>query len=132
MTDEDRKLMEWIALEVMEWFHPTLSDGTYVHSLWVNRQEIDLSIDPQDTIIMPVASWLPLTNANHWMMVVEKMREKGWLSQLTDLGVAWEAKYIPDSGHWEDFDGLEVSRRDISLGRAILLAAKVALEAEHG
>jgi hypothetical protein len=120
MTD-DKKLVEEVAEKVMGY-------------------EIDS--DPLNEMIFVRKSgereywWFsPLTNANHWMMVVEAMREKGWKFRMdgedkNEYSVNF-IKEIPCKligyGYEElNYDGVG------SPGHAVCLAAKAALESERG
>ena len=75
VTDEE--LVRAVAVEVMGWHDEgihSLASGNYqgIRNWWIRCYGLD------EEPIMPAGDWQPLTNANHWMMVVERMRELGW------------------------------------------------------
>ena len=74
VTDEE--LIKAVAVEVMGWTHFELDGkGRYSKTNYayiVDRDGSRLSDGYWEI------EWLPLTNANHWMMVVERMMELGW------------------------------------------------------
>ena len=67
------------------------------------------------------ADFNPLTNANHWMMVVEKMREAGFNMVLnTFIEKGWSVQFEKASDYYFKFHK--------SIGHAVCLAAIAALE----
>ena len=112
MTDDE--LISAVAEEVMGWKQYTMSHGFYhvgpQYGLDSSRKEVAYD----DT-------WNPLTNANHWIMMVERMIDLGWFVELSWLGGSpdgWRARFhklAPTDNNFYAYDD--------KIGRAICLAA---------
>jgi len=82
MTDEE--LIKAVAEKVMGWeFYP--GETNRIPDYWY-----DQNASRDYRFVMPTSDWNPLTNANHTMMVVERMRELGfnfWIE--AQVGTPW-------------------------------------------
>jgi len=138
MTDQE--LEAWVAEVVMGWTKRSIEGVTGLqptgvnviwftdfkstgHPTWrINKEKIDPRYDP------PL--WHPLSNYNQIFgpgMVVEKMRELGWVVSIENTGddelnynysCRFESANNPDIRYYAT---------DLTLARAIILAAKAAL-----
>jgi hypothetical protein len=103
MTDQE--LIEEVAVKVMKWECAGFSQRKPVYSI---KKKILFDFDP-------------INNANHWMMVVEKMRDK-WILSITDFNSdEWEIVF--EHGH---LDHRAVIYHKL-LGKAVCLAAREAV-----
>lgn len=78
---------------------------------------------------MPVILWNPINNANYWMMVVEKMRERGLDIEVKFYRLRQKRKVLV----WITRDTYPVpmdswGAEDIEPGRAVCMAALKAVE----
>lgn len=121
MTDEE--LIRQVALEVMGWH---LSSD-----LWVNskgERQAQAIWKPED--YCDCGTFNPLTNANHWMQVVERMRELGYWIKISnniyrhpDIWKVWVNKETPET--FQDW-----TATNATIGHAVCEAALKAMKEE--
>jgi hypothetical protein len=109
---DDIELIRNIAVEVMEWHICNTNQ-------WYNKYGQLEFIE---------GSWNPLTNANHWMMVVKRLHKLGWFIQLNNR--------VP-SGEWSArlFKYQELNQPlaiNEIIGHAVCLAALEAVRSSSG
>jgi len=117
MTDEE--LVREVAEKVMEWDKAGWNGQRYTR--WLPRKPPSYEI----------GAWNPLTDANHRDMVVEKMREKGWVVEINNyIGWnnnrpnAWAVRFKKYQEPNQPYAA------NINLGHAVVLAALAAVKKE--
>lgn len=115
MTEQELKeLREWSAESVMGWVEhltPIMGDHPLAIAWNMNNGRL-----------MAQNDWRPDTDLNQCFMVVERMRELGFMLYL--IGPVWEAKFI-QLGDYRKDGSVEHSETP---ALAILLAAKAAMD----
>jgi len=117
MTDEE--LVREIAQKVMGWTRQHASASDKGNGYWIGNDAFEIIGQNMYRI---TGDWNPLTNANHTMMVVERMRELGFNFKV------WA---------YHDWKGIEVGfskyrypnlTKSESFGHAVCLASLKAVE----
>lgn len=114
----DAELVRWVAEKVMGWKYISrsfpINDGWYE---WTEDNGYQFRcVD------------FTFHDANHWMMVVEKMKQLGWKGIRLER-LMFDKKFSAEFWKETYSDGSKVYAYDF-IGRAVLLAAKAALEGE--
>lgn len=117
----DAELIREVAEEVMGWKIVDADPQYYgdvffcptTNLTWIAGYHVEYGPD----------EWNPITNANHWMMVVQKMSDKGWVAVMECWPTHWYVRFQRERPR-------AYFEKTGTVGRAVLLAAKAALEVE--
>jgi len=114
---EDEQLIRRVATEVMGWkeFHRGTEWG-YV------LKELETFPTSED-FFMPLALWIPHLNLNDAFLIVEKMREEGWVEVhiCQHFSGLWKVTF------WHEKGQVANAHHD-NLGTAIMLASLKAVK----
>ena len=109
MTDQE--LIRRMA-EMMGWVYIPEKE-TLVGEYQVRQFEAAKWVNEYGQFMFWAFDWQPLTNANHWIMVVERMREKGWRIIIKSYNL-WEVEFWDKGQYFAEHN---------MIGHAVCLAA---------
>jgi hypothetical protein len=111
MTDQE--LIEAVGKEILGWKLVIMPPGT----MWIDQQGENIEYGEPRGL---GTYFNPLSNPNHWMMIVKKMNKNNWSFEMTmrhNGGNRAEFYNLEtNKSHWYDFDNK-------SIGHVICLAS---------